>query len=545
MPTPTRWPRWSHGPGWILALAIVAPCASASPQNEKPPASTARPGEPAVRIFHKARGFKIPFELGPADRARLREIQLWVSSDRGRTWEASERATPDRDSFPFRAPSDGEYWFAVRTMDTRGRLFPADEDDVVPRLKVVVDSTPPSLVLALKDRRGSIVRLRYEARDENLDLTKLHLQYQVEGAATWRSVPIKGRVLAANEIGFDAATADLVRIRGSVLDRAGNSAIANLIVKEGLPSTRDLDDDPPGLDEPTEASAPPPITPIVRQANRPGPTPAYPRANPAPGPRPGEPPPLAETDDDLDRDPPSDDFGDAPPPDRTRTALAESQGNVPRLLVGSPRFPLKYSVADAGPGGPATVELWMTQDNGRNWAYLGQDPDRASPFQVDLPGDGVYGLRIVARSASGLGDRPPQSGEPPEVMVEVDTTPPFVRMGPAQLMPGNESAVKITWKAEDPHLGPKPVVISYRPDRPDGIWQQATPPLPNTGQYVWKLPPNLPGKIHLRIDVIDTLDNRGWAETADNAPVVIDRSRPKGKILGLDQGASGGGRIRY
>ncbi len=512
MPDPGRWVRTMLG--WALALSVGAPLARAD--DTLPP---------TPRIYHKANKFKIPFNVAPSDRARLREVHLWFSPDRGGTWDVAERATPDRTFFLFQAPNDGEYWFAVRTKDASGRLYPSDEDGVEPSLKVVVDTTPPSLVLGYRARRGSQVTIRYEARDENIDLTKLHLEYQVEGATTWRKVTLKKPVLSSNELTFDAGTADLLRVRGTAVDKAGNGTIAELTVKEGFPDDSDMNGDTP--EEIVEA--PPPIAPIVRNPARPATSPTG-RARAAP---------RQPTDD----SPPADDAFDGPP---TR-ANERAPGDSPRLLVGSPRFPLKYAVDDAGPGGPATVELWVTRDNGRTWSYLGQDPDRASPFLVELSGDGVYGLKIVARSASGLGDLPPRQGEPPEIEVEVDTTPPFVRMGPVSLVSGSaEAAVKITWKAEDAHLGAKPVIISYRPDRPDGIWQQVTPPLPNTGQYVWKLPPNLPGKLHFRVDVIDTLDNRGFAETPENSPVVVDRSRPKGKILGLDQGAVGGNpRGRY
>jgi hypothetical protein len=503
--------------GVFLALLMAAPSVRADD-----------PLPPTPRIFHKARTFRIPFNVDASERARLHEVQLWWSSDLGDSWKCSDRATPDRTYFTFQADSDGEYWFAVRTRDARGRLYPSDDDGVEAKLKVVVDTTPPSLVLSFRGRRGSQVTLRYEARDENIDLTKLHLEYQVEGATTWRKVPLKRPVLSSNEVVFDAATADVLRIRGSVVDKAGNGKIAELDVPEGLPDGSELADI--GPDEMAEAPAPPPIAPIVRNGPRPSTNTAA-RSRAAPRGPVDDPPPLEES--------PGGGTGpreyEGPP------------GAAPRVMVGAPRFPLKYAVDDAGPGGPATVELWVTRDNGRTWSYLGQDPDRASPFLVELPGDGVYGLKIVARSASGLGDLPPRQGEPPEIEVEIDTTPPFVRMGPVSLVSGSaEQAVRITWKAEDAHLGPKPVIISYRPDRPDGIWQQVTPPLPNTGQYVWKLPPNLPGKVHFRVDVIDTLDNRGWAETPENAPVVVDRSRPRGKILGLDQGAAGGGgRSRY
>ena len=49
-------------------------------------------------------------------------------------------------------------------------------------MKVVVDTFPPSLVLEPDERRGSLASVRWEVKDENLNLKSLVLEYQVEGA---------------------------------------------------------------------------------------------------------------------------------------------------------------------------------------------------------------------------------------------------------------------------------------------------------------------------------------------------------------------------
>ncbi len=110
------------------------------------------------------------------------------------------------------------------------------------------------------------------------------------------------------------------------------------------------------------------------------------------------------------------------PPATGKSTGDEGSGGT--LLVANPRFKLQYAIDDAGPSGPATVELWITQDGGRTWIRRGDDPDRVSPIEVDLGGEGTYGLCLVARSASGLGDQPPAPGDPPQSWVEVDSTPP-------------------------------------------------------------------------------------------------------------------------
>ena len=60
-------------------------------------------------------------------------------------------------------------------------------------MKVVVDTVPPSIVLEPDGRRGSIAGVRWEVKDEHLDLKTLVLEYQVDGANDWRKVPIVAR----------------------------------------------------------------------------------------------------------------------------------------------------------------------------------------------------------------------------------------------------------------------------------------------------------------------------------------------------------------
>ena len=140
-------------------------------------------------IYHKGRSFRVPFHVDPADRARLNEIQLWGSEDRGQRWEVIGHATPDQPSFNFQAKHDGEFWFTVRTQDTQGRLHPSDDKDVAPGLIVVVDTLPPTLSLIPRPRRGSQASVGWEVGDRNIDLTKLLLEYQAEGARDWRRDP--------------------------------------------------------------------------------------------------------------------------------------------------------------------------------------------------------------------------------------------------------------------------------------------------------------------------------------------------------------------
>jgi hypothetical protein len=511
--------RWTVvGLGVLLAWGLVAPHGASAAE--------------APTIYNKNRSFRIPFHVEEADRPRLREVQLWVSEDSGFTWNNVGRTTPDR-SFTFRAQRDGEYWFAARTIDTKGRLFPPADEKTGAAMKVIVDTVPPSVQLEPIGRRGSMAGVRWEVRDEHLDLSSFALEYQVEGMTNWRQVPLR-RLGRIGQQTWDAGSADRIKVRASVADKAGNVQQAEITLQDGTPANPDL----ASGNDPPEYTAPPPITPISSGANFAG-TDEPPRASePDPFAASGNNPQPASTPDAADP------FAAASAPLQESANRSAPPGGGKTLLVGSPRFALQYAVEDAGPNGPALVELWVTRDGGRTWSRLAEDTDRASPYPVDLSslgGDGTYGLTLVARSASGLGDQPPAPGDPPQMWVEVDSTAPQVQLDPPRVGTGiNAGKVAITWRATDAHLAPRPMIISYRADQPGAAWQPITDRIDNTGRFIWTVPPTAPPRFHIRIDAIDTLGNRGSAETTDSGPVIVDRTRPRGRIIGLDPSARSG-----
>lgn len=525
----------SIGLGLALTLGLATPA----------PTLAQAPRAPAARvptIYHKSRSFRIPFNVDPTERARLKAVQLWVSEDAGFTWKLRSETTPDRPSFTFRATRDEEYWFAVRTLDMQGKLYPGEDSQVEPSMKVIVDTKPPSIVLEPDGRRGSLASVRWEVRDEYLVLGSLVLEYQAEGAREWRKVPISRPSLIGSE-SWDAGTAEPLRVRASVSDRAGNAAETYASVSEGTARNPGV-----AIADASEFAAPPPISQISAPAGLP-PVQEAPREREPLDSLPG-PPPAVESPEAPGNEPDPFASPGGPEPGPSAGPSGAGRSRSQSLLVGSPRFPLAYAVDDAGPDGPSVVELWVTQDGGRSWSRREEDSDRVSPFQVDLGGEGTFGVCLVARSASGLGDQPPAPGDPPQLWVEVDSTPPSVVLNTPQVGTGKHvGKVAITWRATDFHLAAKPVVLLWRSDQPGAAWQPiTTAPLPNTGRFIWTTPTNIPPRLHLRIEVSDTVGNKGSAETTDTGPIVVDRTRPRSRIIGLDPsartsaGAAGGTR---
>ena len=120
-----------------------------------------------------------------------RSCICWSPRTRDTTGERSSKTFPDHPTFTFRSSHDGEYWFAVQTLTIDGKVSPTLDSTVEPNLKVVVDTFPPTLLLDPDERRGSLASVRWEVKDENLDLKSLVVEYQVEGVGVWRRVPIK------------------------------------------------------------------------------------------------------------------------------------------------------------------------------------------------------------------------------------------------------------------------------------------------------------------------------------------------------------------
>lgn len=80
----------------------------------------------------------IPFVIDEARRDRVKEVQLYCSTDRGRTWQQIAKAGPGERLFRCRTSEYGPHWFAVRTLDRDGNAEPKDITVAVPLLQVMV-----------------------------------------------------------------------------------------------------------------------------------------------------------------------------------------------------------------------------------------------------------------------------------------------------------------------------------------------------------------------------------------------------------------------
>jgi hypothetical protein len=218
-----------------------------------------------------------------------------------------------------------------------------------------------------------------------------------------------------------------------------------------------------------------------------------------------------------------------PPVSATGGVRGPAEAPPPQEITNSTQVSLDYEVTRSGPSGVKKVEVYATTDEGRNWQHLHEEqrPRPGTPLSVNLPGEGIFGLRLVVTSGAGLAKKPPQPGDLPQMRIEVDLTPPAVKLFPPQPDPNRRDALLLTWNASDRNLAANPVTLQYA-ERPDGNWQTIAKELTNSGRYLWQLPPNAPYQVYLRLAVIDAAGNWGFDTTPE--PVLLDPNEPEGQI---------------
>ncbi len=218
-------------------------------------------------------------------------------------------------------------------------------------------------------------------------------------------------------------------------------------------------------------------------------------------------------------------------------------------------FDLGYEVETRGPSGLSRIDLWVTRDDGQTWMKWSQHPPKGNTLRVQLnvPSnpqlEGTYGFRIVPVSGAGLSEREPVSGDPPELRVMVDLTPPQVELYPPVGDPQQPGVLVLQWKVTDKNLDKSPLLLEWS-DKPTGPWQPvassgasaelvpvsgaATPAsgwLPNTGSYPWRVPMGLPPRVYLKLTARDAAGNVREVVTRD--PILIDLVKPKARLSGI------------
>jgi hypothetical protein len=472
---------------------------------------------PSDAAWLKNRDLTIPIRFNEERRGQINELQLWYSADEGQSWQPGPKATPRQEAFSFTAPADGVYWFNVQVTNALGQKEPADLRSVPAGLKVAIDTRPPSVRIDSCDRTGSGVAVAWRTDDATARPETIRVEYRAADAGedAWVAVPVPNPALAGQAMIVSAPSAAL-KVRVSVSDPAGNIGI-DVHDLAGQPSAAPVPS-PSGIASATPASRSGPpnllVDANVQQTSRtepsapPGGSFVAPDKPAVVAPAPAERPNL------MNAEAPT-----APP--------GSGSALPPPQIISFTQINLDYEVIKQGPSGLKAVELWLTRDDGRTWEKYADDPDHNSPLTARLPGDGVYGLKLVSYSGAGFSQGPPTPGEVPEMRVEVDMLKPVVQLTAVEPDPNRSDVLTIKWTASDRNLVANPITLEWS-ERAEGPWQSVSPgspELPNTGSHVWQLPLQMPYRVYLRITARDRAGNVGEYRTGSS--VLVDTKKPQ------------------
>jgi hypothetical protein len=527
--------------------------------------------------------FQIPFTV-KQNAPVPKEIQLHVSTDRGGSWKMYDRASPDARQFAFRAATDGEYWFSLRTIESDGRQNPPGPA-LRPGMRVIVDTAEPKFDFDATVGASGEVKTNWRAADPSLAAETLKIEYQPAGGESWQPIAIDRRTDPASPAStagqltwWPDTNSRVIHVRAEISDRAGNKSVMNRrlflpkvgggnnaansavagvpgSVQQNAARTEDGIAWAPGSQSANAAA--PAVTGGVSQwlaasgrnkapqTSGSGGSPtenayaqtskpltdlgSYPSVESQTQPR------VTRQVTTGDSDPAPAPNGNSPGGNNTAgggdaTAKNEQPPARPQM-TNKNKFQLDYDVDAVGPTGIAEVQLWGTSDQGQTWTKWQTDTDKQSPMDISVPKEGNFGFRIVVISNNGLSGHPPQNGDPPDLCVGVDSTAPSVRLTSAIYGEGERAGqLDIRWEATDASLGERPVTLQFSENR-DGPWSTVASGIPNTGQYFWQVESRIPAKIFLRIEVRDEAGNTGEFQVGE--PVSTSGLVPQAHIKGL------------
>ncbi|MDR3199359.1 MAG: hypothetical protein LBU34_15935 [Planctomycetaceae bacterium] len=118
----------------------------------------------------KTRELTIPFEVRP-DRSAdpIKEVELLYSQNRGVHWHSSDRKPLETGKFGFKTETDGEYWFAFRTITLSGAIKQSSTNTPI---RVLIDATPPKLSFEIKQLDSGEIQVDWKAEDQYFQMKR-------------------------------------------------------------------------------------------------------------------------------------------------------------------------------------------------------------------------------------------------------------------------------------------------------------------------------------------------------------------------------------
>ncbi|MEP3481807.1 MAG: hypothetical protein ABJZ55_21370 [Fuerstiella sp.] len=535
--------------------------------------------------------FRIPFAVDQSNSGGSATAILFSSKDGG-AMEPVQRVAARERSFHFLASGDGKFQFAVRMMDAQGKMI-GEDGPLVPELEVIVDSKPPAIYLELAEIASGEAVLKWSFSEQEIATETLKIEYLESSTGVWKPVTAGAvqSLTSAKQATIQSNPGQSIAVRASVKDKAGNvGSGTGQIVLSRQPSRQAGTGHPVGhtaaqgrngsQDSATRSFLPfganasaatgsgalsipsgqsPTIlgtspfslsdeTPQTAAKTSPNQASDFGQTDSTqismqtvrssnsgmlsiPAPQPNSASVMAVSN-------PAEGFqsfatGTDQPSATGFTSQSHSDygyRGLEQQHLNNRLFDLAYEIDSVGPSGVGLVVLYVTEDNGRNWFRYGEDKDLKSPFKVDTRGEGTFGFAVRVHNGVGFSDPPPQPGEVPSVVVSVDQTPPALRLATPELATQGQGTIRLRWDVQEANPADEAVRLEYA-TAPEGPWSPVFDWQENPGGFEMPVDRSLPPALHFRLLARDQAGNVSTTQTAQ--PVLIDRKRPKARVLSV------------
>jgi len=464
--------------------------------------------------------FGIPFTMDDDETSPSEAVvRLFYSNDYGASWSVAQEVRPEDSKFVFQAAKDGEYWFALDTIEEdrdsmlRGVVSDASELAAVvplaPGLRVLVDTTEPTLEFEVGRTGSERLWAAWSITEVQLRTHGFHILYRGVEEEYWTSVPVAAPE-PSSQSPFEGWTAwdldaphDEIVVRVEAIDAVGNSTVFTEqydLTATGLPMTMS----PQGRER----------TPVV--------------ASPAPVEL--EIAPVSNTSSDGWRPASSLRNAASLAPESVSESGSGAQGARPNMSGWRPSD--RDLSQDAAPPTLEQPEVEMERASD-------PEPVEAHPVEEAMPVEPVSVVRtpegpledVPQRSLRvPVEDEMPDPERYPEAWAAIDTVDLFesnemipmrIRSAKAEIVDG-ETWLKVRWSSGDSSSRDASVSIYYA-DSIEGPWRTAAESLTNSGRFDGPLTPELAdisGPLFIRLEAL--LEDGSIISTMHPEPVVAE-----------------------
>ena len=116
------------------------------------------------------RSFRIPVNLDDERKDKIKELRVFFSEDRGKSWRHAGDFEPTADGAVFNATEDGLYWFALQVVFKDGTSEPADPKRLCVDTKVFVNTSGKPV--AMQKSYAELLRENEELQKKVKELEK-------------------------------------------------------------------------------------------------------------------------------------------------------------------------------------------------------------------------------------------------------------------------------------------------------------------------------------------------------------------------------------